>query len=79
MHDMTMAQAVGEEPFPPLAFDGHDMADYGPDGPDEDDVAAMNEAMDRNMRERESVRVYELEARVEALEAELAEARGERA
>lgn len=49
----SLAEAVGDAPAAPLAFSAEDLLDaYGPEGPDEDDMAALNEAMDRDMRAR---------------------------
>jgi hypothetical protein len=55
-----------------LVFDGAYIEEaFGPNGPDEDDIAAMNEAMDRDMAERDRCWIDENAA----LRSEIAELR----
>jgi hypothetical protein len=60
-----------------LVFDGAWMEEhFGPNGPDDDDIAAMNNAMDKDMRERDRCwmdRARGLESEVAELRARLAE------
>lgn len=74
MRYMQQCEEAGPEGVPPpaLSFTGADMEEmFGPNGPDEDDIAALNLAMDRNMKEREDYwrdRAYAAEARLREFE-----------
>lgn len=68
---MEEAGPEGVEP-PALVWTASDMEEqFGPNGPDEDDIAAMNLAMDKNMAERDDYwrnRAYAAESRLRELE-----------
>jgi hypothetical protein len=50
---MKQVEETGNECPRPLTFTGAELQEmYGPDGPSEEDVEALNLAMDRNMHER---------------------------
>ena len=70
--DLTWADIQRMEdggPPPALSFTGSELDEmFGPNGPDEDDIAALNLAMERDMENREAYWRGRAENAEEALE-----------